>query len=160
MKYLHVQPEKTIYKNVFTLPSAHWPLNADGHLTIERYWEFPKTTDNISLGDAVERFRHLLSAAVQKQLVADVPIGAFLSSGLDSSTVVAVASEHKSRLRTFSCGFEDAVSELPFVTRSRYGMAPIIESLPHEMWISRSCCFSCATFMMSRLRIHPTFRPI
>lgn len=123
LKYLYVHPEKTIYKNVFTLPPAHFLLYADGHLTVERYWDFPKTTNNIGLSDAVERFQHLLSAAVQKQLIADVPVGAFLSGGLDSSTVVAVASEHKRKLRTFSFGFEDAVSELPFANEiaQRYG---------------------------------------
>lgn len=123
MKYLYVHPEKTIYKNVFTLPPAHCLLYHDGHLTIERYWEFPKNADYIGLGDAAERFRQLLSAAVQKQLVADVPVGAFLSGGLDSSTVVAVASEHKRKLRTFSFGFEDAVSELRFANEiaQRYG---------------------------------------
>lgn len=114
LKYLYVDPERTIYANVFTLPPAHRLLLRDGRVTVERYWSFPRTLEKVDLGEAVEQFKHLFSSAVERQLIADVPVGAFLSGGLDSSTVVAVASEHKSRLRTFSFGFEDAVSELPF----------------------------------------------
>ena len=63
--------------------------------------------------DAKEEFERLLDRAVRRQLVADVPVGAFLSGGLDSSTVVAVAGRYKPDLLTFSFGFE-GVSELPY----------------------------------------------
>ncbi|TFH33506.1 MAG: asparagine synthase [Deltaproteobacteria bacterium] len=59
-------------------------------------------------------FRRLLDASVARQLVADVDVGAFLSGGLDSSSIVAFASRHKESLKTFSFGFEESVSELPF----------------------------------------------
>jgi asparagine synthase (glutamine-hydrolysing) len=65
--------------------------------------------------EAVERFRHLFEAAIEKQLVADVPVGVLLSGGVDSSTVAAVASQRQPGVRTFSFGFGEGVeNELPF----------------------------------------------
>lgn len=116
LKHLYVHPQKTIYKNVFTLPPAHTleysPITKQ--LKIERYWQLPAINQNITLADATEQFTQLLDEAVKKQLVADVPVGAFLSGGLDSSTIVALASKYKEGLKTISFGFGDSINELPF----------------------------------------------
>ncbi|MFZ5570630.1 MAG: asparagine synthase (glutamine-hydrolyzing) [Thermodesulfobacteriota bacterium] len=124
-RYLYVHPYRTIFSNIHTLPPAHnLVYNQASHkTTIQRYWEIPLTgSRTIGLGDAAEEFRHLFEKAVEEQLVADVPVGSFLSGGLDSSTVVAVAAGMKPGLRTFSFGFEDHVSELPYALQiaSRY----------------------------------------
>jgi asparagine synthase (glutamine-hydrolysing) len=66
------------------------------------------------MNDAVDQFRKLLEDSVRKQLVADVPVGAFLSGGLDSTTIVGLASKLKNKLRTFCFGFNSSTSELPF----------------------------------------------
>ncbi len=63
---------------------------------------------------AVEKFRWLLDQSVQKQLIADVPVGIFLSGGLDSSTIVAIAKKYNQNLTTLSFGFGGNKSELPF----------------------------------------------
>lgn len=116
LKHLYVHPHKTIYKNVFVLPPAHRLQYTLGNrdLKIERYWHLPEMNPNITLADATEQFTTLLDDAVRKQLVADVPVGAFLSGGLDSSTIVALASKYKEGIKTISFGFGDSINELPF----------------------------------------------
>ncbi|MCX6782225.1 MAG: asparagine synthase (glutamine-hydrolyzing) [Candidatus Magasanikbacteria bacterium] len=114
LQRLYVHPTKTIYKNIFTLPPAHALSLKNGNISTWRYWQLPITGPEVSMNEAVEQFKTLLDQAVAKQLVADVPVSAFLSGGLDSSTIVALASKHKSDLMTFSFGFDDSLSELPF----------------------------------------------
>lgn len=114
MQYLYVHPSQTIYKNIYALPPAHVLRYRNNRLSIEAYWQLPETSDSMDTVEAVEEFRRLFDRAVSGQLVADVPVGAFLSGGLDSSTIVAVASHHRAKLKTFSFGFEDTINELPY----------------------------------------------
>ncbi|WP_075757178.1 asparagine synthase (glutamine-hydrolyzing) [Sporomusa sphaeroides] len=114
LQHLYVHPYQTIYENIYTLPPAHYLKYRQGNLEIQRYWNLPTTDNSITLDDACSEFKRLFSCAIEKQLVADVPVGAFLSGGLDSSTVVAVASKYKKDLHTFSFGFEDGFNEGPY----------------------------------------------
>jgi asparagine synthase (glutamine-hydrolysing) len=114
LQRLYVHPHQTIYSNIFVLPPAHSLVLKNGQLRVERYWELPPTKEPISEAEAVAEFRRLLERAVDRQLVADVPVGTFLSGGLDSSSVVAAASQTHSGLRTFAFGFPDATNELPY----------------------------------------------
>jgi asparagine synthase (glutamine-hydrolysing) len=114
LQRMYVHPHQTIYSNIFTLPPAHRLQLIGGRVELERYWELPQLNEQVELREAEEEFRRLLDAAVAKQLIADVPVGAFLSGGLDSSTIVAYASRHKSPIQTFSFGFEQGFDELPF----------------------------------------------
>ncbi len=107
----YVGANRTIYSNVHTLPPAHRLTYKDGAVDVQRYWSLPTVEDNVSMEDAVGRFRELMDQSIARQLIADVPVGAFLSGGLDSSTIVAVASRHHQRLKTFSFGFGKAVDE-------------------------------------------------
>jgi asparagine synthase (glutamine-hydrolysing) len=111
---LYVHPHETIYGNIHALPPARFLLFRDGQTRLTRYWNPPPETAGLRMEDAVGRFEDLLDRAVARQLVADVEVGAFLSGGLDSSTVVAIARRHVDRIKTFSFGFEDSASELPF----------------------------------------------
>lgn len=114
MKYLYVHPHQTVYKNVHTLPPARFLRYRDGRESLERYWNLPEPRNDIEITEAAEELARLFDRAVSVCLVADVPVAAFLSGGLDSSTVVAIASRHQARLKTFSFGFADSVNELPF----------------------------------------------
>jgi asparagine synthase (glutamine-hydrolysing) len=114
LKHLYVRPDKTIYKNIFTLPPAHQLAYQNRNFTMRRYWRFPDLDNKISFDEAAKKFSELLDAAVKSQLVSDVPIGAFLSGGLDSSTIVALACRYKKPLKTYSFGFNKATSELPY----------------------------------------------
>src|SRR5918994_560021 len=82
---------------------------AERPIRIERYWDVQFTPDETaSEGELVERLRALLNESVELHQVSDVPVGAFLSGGIDSSSVVAtIASQHSSPVKTFSIGFEE-----------------------------------------------------
>ncbi len=114
LRKLYVHPYKTIYKNIHTLPPAHSLVYQDGKTEIKKYWHLPEVRNDISLEDALPEFKRLLTHAVEKQLVADVPVGAFLSGGLDSTTIVGLASQFTKKIKTFSFGFEGTKNELGF----------------------------------------------
>ena len=114
LQYGYVSAYQTIYKNIHTLPPAHFLTYSNGKISVERYYEIPKNDLGISLSDAKEEFTSLLKNAVQKQLVADVEVGSFLSGGLDSSTIVAMVNEFKDKQTTISFGYSGEDSELKF----------------------------------------------
>jgi len=110
----YVDPAKSIYSNIHVLPPAHALEFSGGKLKTYRYWQFPQPRRDVTLAQACEQFESLLSRAVDKQLIADVPVAAFLSGGLDSSTIVAQAVKHKPDLTTLSYRFADGLDEGPF----------------------------------------------
>lgn len=107
----------TIYERVFKIPPAHSLILKDGQITLEAYWKldyYPKI--KISEDEAAEELLRLLNEAVKIRLYSDVALGAFLSGGIDSSTVVALMSRlSDTKVKTFSVGFEDSdYSELKY----------------------------------------------
>lgn len=114
LQYGYVSAQQTIYSNIFTLPPAHFLLFKDGKIQQERYYNIPKNDSQINLSEAKEEFTLLLKNAVEKQLIADVEVGSFLSGGLDSSTIVAMVSEFKPKQTTLSFGYSGENSELKF----------------------------------------------
>lgn len=114
MQYLafgYVPDPSSIFEGVRKLPPGHQLLwNARSGLKIQPYWKAPRPQHpSISEAEIVDTLRVKLDQAVAAHLEAEVPLGAFLSGGLDSSTVVALMSKHASgRVRTFSIGFDEA----------------------------------------------------
>jgi asparagine synthase (glutamine-hydrolysing) len=123
----YVPAPRTAYRDVFKLPAAHFAiLERDKDLALHRYWTKPVGPELTgSEEDLARELRDLLSTAVRRRLVADVPVGAFLSGGLDSSTIVALMATQSTRpVQTFSIGFpHTSDSELPWARRvaERYG---------------------------------------
>ena len=111
-----MHPSKTIYSNIFSLPPAHYLTFQNDKCNINSYWELPENDETISLGSAVEKFKSLFDQVIKKQLIADVPVGAFLSGGLDSTTVVNAASQYNRNLKTFSF----FILMLPFLNFLQY----------------------------------------
>ncbi len=99
----------TLFKDVFKLPAAHILVYEDGQISIKRYWDLPFTpTCQDDEATAIERTRALLRDAVQVRLMSEVPLGVFLSGGIDSSTVVGLMSSMTAQpVKTFSIGFEE-----------------------------------------------------
>lgn len=104
---------RTAFEGIRTLPPGHWLLAKSGRpLQIEQYWqlEFPTGPQpEMSLDEAAAELRRLLVDATQIRLRADVPVGAYLSGGLDSSAITAFIRHYTgNRLETFSIAFTDA----------------------------------------------------
>jgi asparagine synthase (glutamine-hydrolysing) len=123
----YVPGPHTAYRGVYKLEAAHLAvLEAGRDLAVRRYWRKPAGPElRGSEEDLARELRELLAAAVRRRLVADVPLGAFLSGGADSSAVVALMATQSTRpVKTFSIGFPDASdSELPYarLVAQRYG---------------------------------------
>lgn len=118
--YRYVPTPLTLFKNVKKLPAAHVLIYENGQISTKRYWELPFTvTNQDDEATSLERIRSLLREAVQIRLMSEVPLGAFLSGGIDSSVVVGFMSQLLSQpVKTFSIGFEeDTYSELPYARK-------------------------------------------
>jgi asparagine synthase (glutamine-hydrolysing) len=130
----------SIFENVEKLPPGHYLTFTNGRLTVERYWDFSYNTNGNGhkAADYLEELRALLSEAVKLRLVSDVPLGAFLSGGVDSSTVVALMAEHMDQpVKTFSIGFnEDSYDELKYarLTAKKFGTDH------HEFMVTPDIC--------------------
>jgi asparagine synthase (glutamine-hydrolysing) len=112
---LYVPPERTIYENIYTLKPAHAITWQNGKTQEWRYWQPKYSQETLQPQEAIEKLKYLIDRAVQRQTVADVPVGAFLSGGLDSSSIVALMSQYSDRkIKTFSVGFGDLINELPY----------------------------------------------
>lgn len=111
----YVPPDRSIWSGVHPLPPGHFMRWNDGKIEIERYWTPSLRNQPISLDEAAHRLRDLLGQAVERQLVADVPVGAFLSGGHDSSTIVALMADRSlEKVKTFSVGFGRLINELDY----------------------------------------------
>src|SRR5215211_4312437 len=111
----YVPTPHTFFEGIRSLPPGHvLTFEPGAEPAIERYWEPPLAGDDgttsleISLNEAAAEVRRLLEAAVRRRLVSDVPLGAFLSGGIDSSTVVGLMAAMGDRpVQTFTIGFDD-----------------------------------------------------
>lgn len=106
----HVPEENTILKNVFRLRAGHYMeigVN-DLNINIFNYWNLQEKKINDSYDEAKNKVRELIEKSIKDRMVADVPVGAFLSGGIDSSIMVGIMSKHSLDLKTFSIGFENA----------------------------------------------------
>ncbi|MBU0765319.1 MAG: asparagine synthase (glutamine-hydrolyzing), partial [Bacteroidetes bacterium] len=100
----------TIFENVYKMVPGTYLLIKNGIVRKKKYYRIPEQTSvtmNISYEDAGKKLMELLDAAVQRRLVADVPLGAFLSGGIDSSVIAALAARHSPFINTFSIGYKD-----------------------------------------------------
>ena len=123
----YVPDPNSIYEGIYKLPAAHFLLLRPGaHAAPRRYWSPPTASRPIGQDEAIEQFRTHLAAATTKRLMSDVPLGAFLSGGVDSGAVVAAASRAQDEpLATFTIGFPGAEDETPLarLVAARYGTA-------------------------------------
>jgi asparagine synthase (glutamine-hydrolysing) len=110
LTYQYIPHPMTIYQGVHKLPPGHFLIFENGRIQIQRYWDIDWSYETqISIQQAKSELRDKLTAAVELRLRSDVPLGAFLSGGIDSSLVCAIAQKLlKTPLRTFAIGFSEA----------------------------------------------------
>jgi asparagine synthase (glutamine-hydrolysing) len=141
LTYQYVPHPWSIFEGIRKLPPAHWLEYRDGRVRIERYWSLqyePKRA--ISEEEAVEATLEQIDEAVRIRLMSEVPLGCFLSGGIDSSAVVAMMRRHiPGDLKTFSIGFsEEGFNELPYARQ----VAQKFET-HHEEFVVRPDALEC-----------------
>ena len=116
----YVMAPRTIIKNVQKLPGGHYLLAASGKITTAAFWNLNEYAHDDrrfqgSQTDCIEAFEQFFADKVKQQMVSDVPVGAFLSGGIDSSAIAYYAAQESPGIRTFSIGFKEAsYSELDY----------------------------------------------
>ena len=136
----YVPDPLSIFKDIKKLPPGHLLTFSNGRLEIRQYWDFTYETNGHQrkAEDYLEELRELLDEAVRIRLVSDVPLGAFLSGGVDSSTVVGLMARHMGQpVKTFSIGFlEDSYNELKYarLAAKRFGTDH------HEFFVTPEIC--------------------
>jgi asparagine synthase (glutamine-hydrolysing) len=110
LSFLYTPRDASIFAGIFKLPPSHVLRWQRGMIQLRRYWQLPADEPMVaSEAEAVERLRELLQDAVRSHLMSEVPLGAFLSGGVDSSLVVGMMAQASTRpVRTFSIGFDHA----------------------------------------------------
>jgi asparagine synthase (glutamine-hydrolysing) len=134
LTWLYVPAPGTFYEGVFDLPPAHlvrWKPGMPAPV-IERYWTVPDTLRRESFDESAERLRFLLEEAVRLHMISDVPVGAFLSGGADSTSIVALMARHSSSpVRTFCMTFQEgAYDERAFAREVAQRYGTVHEEIP------------------------------
>lgn len=137
--YLHLgymPAPRSAFKGIRKLPPATLLAVEGGQVREWRWWRLPTAVDrSVTEADWVQRIREGIDRSVHLQMVSDVPIGAFLSGGVDSSAVVAAMARHSDRpIRTYAIGFEGGAAEqlyneLPYARR----VAQLFKTEHHEI---------------------------
>ncbi len=125
LTYRYVFSQQTILQHIYRLPPAHTLMFdlKNNTLSIRKYWDIDSSPANIlncSETEHIARYRDLLVKSTERRLMSDVPLGVYLSGGMDSSSIVAALSHVKKAhqdtepIRSFSIGFSEGISELPY----------------------------------------------
>ena len=111
----YTQGDNTLFQGIKRLPPAHYLFYKAGKLSTHRFWELqPQINHSLSESEAINRLNAHLSDAVKRQLVSDVPIGVYLSGGMDSSSIVQkMHALGTSDINTFTLGFNEPTDEFP-----------------------------------------------
>jgi asparagine synthase (glutamine-hydrolysing) len=105
LAYRHTYGNGTLFKGVRQLPPGHYLLADEQGVAVRRYWNVPPQQVEESGNDGAEQFLSVLEEAVKLRMISDVPIGSFLSGGIDSSAITALMARQTDLVRTFSIGF-------------------------------------------------------
>ncbi|RLF92177.1 asparagine synthase (glutamine-hydrolyzing), partial [Thermococci archaeon] len=105
--------EKTMFKGIKRLLPGHYLVMENGSIKIRKFWDIIPSPQHYSESYLIKKIRDVLKRAIRRHLISDVPLGVYLSGGIDSSTIVAFASEMTDEpLKTFTMGFGEPTDEL------------------------------------------------
>jgi asparagine synthase (glutamine-hydrolysing) len=152
LSFLWVPDPDTLFRGVFRLPPGHCARHSNGKLRVREYWDMQFEVERgVPMQEWSNRIRHAVSEAVRRQMVSDVPLGAFLSGGLDSGAVVASMRAATDEVTCYTAGFSEedlpyeivpndvryarlVASELGLEHHVRILEADIVELLPRLIW--------------------------
>jgi asparagine synthase (glutamine-hydrolysing) len=142
LSFGYLSGDQSFYNGVRKLMPGHrLEIDQRGNPHVEQYWDLPLTPEQKTHDEEfyVQSYRELLEGAVESHLMSDVPLGVFLSGGLDSSAVAALMTRiRREPVETFSVGYpEQTYSELPYART----MAQHLNSVHHEVFVSREDFF-------------------
>ncbi|MDF5731952.1 MAG: asparagine synthase (glutamine-hydrolyzing) [Rhizonema sp. PD38] len=164
-------PHCTMFANVYQVPPGYFMLASCSGMQLHRYWDFDYPLINDSLPqyteqDYVEQLRHTLDEAIKLRLRADVPVGCYLSGGLDSSTVLAMAAKHSSSpIQAFTLAFDhEAYNEEPLAREMAIHTGANLQTIPirqsdlaehfaDSIWHCEMLCVNASTtakYLLSR----------
>jgi asparagine synthase (glutamine-hydrolysing) len=142
-----IPPPRTMLRSISKLPPAHVLVHQAGRTTISRYWDLPFGPKlDLPEPELLDRLHEALARTVASHLISDVPVGAFLSGGMDSSMIVAIlAKDLGLSFKTFAIGVEEQdFNELPYARLvahryrtshvEEYVKAQLVQSLPRMIW--------------------------
>jgi asparagine synthase (glutamine-hydrolysing) len=105
LTFLWVPDPDTLFEGVWKLPPGHCALYRDGQLSVREYWDMRFGPDGREIEEWAPELRRAVGEAVRRQMVSDVPLGSFLSGGIDSSAIVAEMAAADGRVTTYTIGF-------------------------------------------------------
>lgn len=164
-------PQRTFFKGIYQVPAGHFLTASHSDFKIHQYWDFdyPETqspTPIHSESDYIEQVRHQLSEAVRLRLRADVPVGCYVSGGIDSSAVLGIAATHSPHpVRAFTLAFEhESYNEEAFAREAAAKAGAVHEVIPIKqaelaenfadaIWHSEMVCINAgaaAKYVLSR----------
>ncbi len=108
-RFNYIPTQRTALRGIQKFKPGYYSIVSEKGIEEKCYYQIPNRKEKVSISykDAQEKLRQLMESAVQKRLVSDVPLGTFLSGGIDSSVISTVAAKHKKNIDTFSIGYED-----------------------------------------------------
>jgi asparagine synthase (glutamine-hydrolysing) len=135
----YVPDPLSIFRDIHKLPPGHYLTFSNGRVRTQQYWDFNfQPAESRKTEDYLDELRELLNESVRLRLISDVPLGAFLSGGIDSSTIVALMARHMNQpVKTFSIGFhEDSYNELKYARLT----AKKLGTDHHEFFVTPQIC--------------------
>lgn len=162
--------DRTLFKNIFQIPPGHFLLATSGGIKIIKYWDFNYTSDDnnskLSEKEHIELLREILMDATETRLRADVPVGVYLSGGVDSCGILGMASKLKSQpLDAFTLSFSNKDYDESSIARNmaksvsaNHHIIPVTQeeladNFSQSIWHSETLCMnahSVAKFMLSK----------
>jgi asparagine synthase (glutamine-hydrolysing) len=141
LQYFHlnyIAGNHSIFKHVSKLAPGHFALLKNGKLNVQCYYKIHTShnqeSNKLNFEDSCKKLNLLLNDAVKLRMIADVPLGAFLSGGIDSSIITALAAKHTKHLNTFSIGFKDE---------------PLFDETPYAAAVAKFCKTNHTVFSLT-----------
>jgi asparagine synthase (glutamine-hydrolysing) len=131
--------DRTFFEGVKLLPAGHTLMCEGGRVTSQQYWDLCfEPRNDVSAAEFAGGLRERFEAAVTRQLMSDVPLGSYLSGGMDTGSITAVAARNINSMHTFTCGFHlpEGASELEKYfdeSRESHDLAALMKTEHHEL---------------------------